>query len=81
MLVIQALFRNGQFIPENPVSLPENSKVSITIEEKEKEFDFEAYKKLWDEIIEEIENSDEVLPDNFPMRVKFRTPEELGLND
>jgi len=35
----------------------------------------QAYKKLWDEIIDEIENSDETL-EGEPERLRFRTPEE-----
>ena len=34
-----------------------------------------AYKKLWDEIIDEIENSNEVL-EGEPERLHFRTPEK-----
>jgi predicted DNA-binding antitoxin AbrB/MazE fold protein len=84
MLVIEALFRNGQFIPENPVSLPENSKVSLTIEEKETEygtpkgFNQRDNSEAWGEFERAIrEIRDEALPDDFPTRIKFRTPEEI----
>jgi hypothetical protein len=34
-----------------------------------------AYQKLWDEIIDEIETSDEAL-EGEPEQLRFRTPEE-----
>jgi hypothetical protein len=36
----------------------------------------QADKKLWDEIIEDIQNSDEIL-EGEPERVRFKTPEEI----
>jgi predicted DNA-binding antitoxin AbrB/MazE fold protein len=84
MLVIEALFRNGQFIPESPVSLPENSKVSLTIEEennengKPGEINQKENREAWWEFERAIrEIKDEALSGDFPTRVKFRTPEEI----
>jgi hypothetical protein len=84
MLVTEALFRNGQFIPENPISLPENSKVSLTIEEKRieyrtpLEFSQKENSEAWGEFERAIrEINDEALPDDFPTRVKFRMSEEI----
>jgi predicted DNA-binding antitoxin AbrB/MazE fold protein len=84
MLVIEALFRNGQFIPEKPISLPENSKVSLTIEEGKPEYrtvaeiSHKENREAWEEFEKAIrEIKDEVLPDDFPTRVKFRTLEEI----
>ena len=33
MLVITGIFENERFIPDRPVSLPQNKKVTITVEE------------------------------------------------
>jgi predicted DNA-binding antitoxin AbrB/MazE fold protein len=84
MLVTEALFRNGQFIPASPVSLPENSRVSLTIEEKEVEHRISLRlsqrenSEAWEEFEMAVrEIKDETLPDDFPTRVKFRTPEEI----
>jgi hypothetical protein len=35
--------------------------------------------KRWREIREEVENSDEELPDDFPLPLQFRSPEDLDL--
>jgi hypothetical protein len=87
MLIMGAMFRDGKFIPDNHVSLPENSKVSLTIEEREpqhktiKEIDQQANSKAWGEFLEELEKiNDEILPDDFPVRLKFRSPEALDLS-
>jgi hypothetical protein len=84
MLVTEALFRNGQFIPEGPISLPENSRVSLTIEEKKAEHrtllgpNQRENSEAWGEFERAIrEIKDEVLPDDFPTRIKFRTPKGI----
>ena len=77
LLAVEGYFKDGRFIPNTPVHIPEGKKTIVTVldeavnEEKERK----AYKKLWDEIIDEIENSDEAL-EGEPERLRFRSPEE-----
>jgi predicted DNA-binding antitoxin AbrB/MazE fold protein len=77
LLAIEGYFEEGRFIADTPVSIPEGKKTIVTVldEAVNKNKEQKAYKKLWDEIIDEIENSDEVL-EGEPERLHFRTPEE-----
>jgi len=77
LLSIEGYFEAGRFIADTPVSIPERKKTIVTIldEAVNKDSEQQTYKKLWDEIIDEIENSNEVL-EGEPERLRFRTPEE-----
>ena len=77
LLAIEGYFEAGRFIADTPVPIPEGKKTIVTIldEAVDKDKEQKAYKKLWDEIIHEIENSGEVL-EGEPERLRFRTPEE-----
>jgi hypothetical protein len=77
LLAIEGYFEAGRFIADTPVYIPEGKKTIVTIldEAVNKDQEQKAYKKLWDEIIDEIENSDEAL-EGEPERLRFRTPEE-----
>ena len=39
MLVVTGVFENERFIPDDPVSIPQNKRVIVTIEEKPAEID------------------------------------------
>ena len=49
--------------------------VTVLDENVDEDRERKAYQILWDEIIDEIENSDEVL-EGEPERLHFRSPEE-----
>jgi len=76
LLVLEGYFERGRFITDTPY-IPEGKKTIVTVldEAVDKDKEQKAYQKLWDEIIDEIENSDEVL-EGEPERLRFRTPEE-----
>lgn len=77
MLVLDTFFKDGAFVPDEPVAnIKEGQKVRITIEEETEflERQSRAFKKA-KKLIEE--SKDEILPDDFPARIKFRTPEEV----
>ena len=77
LLAVEGYFEDGRFISNTPVPIPEGKKTIVTVldEEVNKENEQRMYKKLWDEIIDEIENSDEAL-EGEPERLRFRTQEE-----
>ena len=77
LLSVEGYFEAGHFIADTPVYIPEGKKTIVTVldETVNKDKEQRAYKKLWDEIINDIENSDEVL-EGEPERLRFRTPEE-----
>jgi hypothetical protein len=77
LLTVEGYFEAGRFITDTPVHIPEGKKTIVTVldEEVNKDKERKAYKKLWDEIIDEIENSGEVL-EGEPERLRFRSPEE-----
>jgi hypothetical protein len=77
LLALEGYFEAGRFVAGTPIQIPEGRKTIVTVldEVVNKEAERKAYKKLWDEIINEIENSDEVL-EGEPERLCFRTPEE-----
>jgi hypothetical protein len=80
MLAFQGYFQSGRFVTDNPVQIPERKKTIVTVLDEGIDEDRErkAYQRLWDEIIDEIENSDETL-EGEPERLRFRNPEETEL--
>ena len=77
LLVLEGYFDEGRFITDTPY-IPEGKKAIVTVLDEivDKNKEQKSYQKLWDEIIEEIEASDEVL-EGEPERLCFRTPEEV----
>ena len=78
LLTFQGYFKEGHFVPDTPVQIPEGKKTIVTVldeaaDEKAEEM---RQSKLWDKIFEEIKNCDEELLGE-PERVRFRTPEEV----
>ena len=63
LLTFQGYFKAGQFIADTPSQIPEGRKTIVTVlDEKAEKISEEArQKKLWDEIFEDLQNSDEVL--------------------
>jgi hypothetical protein len=83
MLVIQGYFEAGRFIADSPVAIPENKKAIVTVLDEEirgEEQKRQERIKLWREIRAKVEQSDEVLPDDFPIPLKLKTPEDLALS-
>jgi len=76
LLVLEGYFEKGRFITDTPY-IPEGKKTIVTVldETVDRIKEKKSYQKLWDEIIDEIENSDEIL-EGEPERLCFRTPEE-----
>jgi hypothetical protein len=76
LLVVEGYFEEGRFITNTPY-IPEGKKTIVTIldETVDRNSEQKAYQKLWCEIINEIEVSDEVL-EGEPECLHFRTPEE-----
>ena len=76
LLVLEGYFEEGRFITDTPY-IPEGKKTIVTVldETVDRDKEQKAYQKLWDEIIDEIETSDEVL-EGEPEQLRFRTPEE-----
>jgi hypothetical protein len=77
MLALEGYFQSGRFITDTPVQIPERKKTIVTVldEDIDDTKERKAYQMLWDEIIDEIEGSDEVL-EGEPERLHFRSPEE-----
>jgi hypothetical protein len=83
MLVLNGFFdRQGRFVPDKPVPIPHDKKVTVTIEEGEAGPAF-IPSGAWDTFFRELEAVEgEDIPDNFVERFRmanFRTPEELAL--
>ena len=78
LLTIQGYFEAGHFIADTPVQIPEGRKTIVTVldEKVDKTQERANYIDYWDQIIEDIQNSDEVL-EGEPERIHFRTPEEI----
>jgi glycerol-3-phosphate cytidylyltransferase-like family protein len=76
MLVLEGYFDAGRFITDTP-NIPEGKRTIVTVldEAANKKKEQTAHQKLWNEIIDEIRNSDEVL-EGEPERLRFRTVEE-----
>jgi len=79
LLVLEGYFEEGRFITDTPY-IPEGKKTIVTVLDETVDMDKErkAYQKLWNEIINDIETSDEVL-EGEPERLCFRTIEETDL--
>jgi hypothetical protein len=79
LLSFQGYFKAGRFISDTPVHIPEGKKTIVTVldEQTEEDIDWEAHRKLWAEIIDEIQNSDEVLEGEPERLFRFKTPEEI----
>ena len=78
LLTFQGFFKEGHFVPDTPVQIPEGKKTIVTVldEAADESAEVERRIKLWDKIIEDIRNCDEVLVGE-PERIHFRTPEEV----
>ena len=74
MLVVTGVFENERFIPDKPVSIPQKTKVVVTIEE-EINTDTKSANK-WREIGEAILSCDEELPGS-PQPIQFRAIAEM----
>ena len=74
MLVVTGVFENERFIPDKPVSIPQKTKVVVTIEEEINIGTKPANK--WREIGEAVLNCDEALPGS-PQPIQFRTMAEM----
>jgi len=70
MLIVTGTFENERFIPDSPVSIPQNKKAVVIIEENPDVVTKPVSK--WREIGETILNCDEELPGS-PQPVQFRT--------
>jgi hypothetical protein len=77
MLALQGYFQAGRFVTDISIQIPERKKTVVTVLDEgiDEDQSLEAHKKLWDEIISMIQNSDEVL-EGEPERLHFRSPEE-----
>ena len=78
LLTFQGFFKEGNFVTDTPIQIPEGRKTIVTVlDEAADEYNEEARQsKLWDEIFEEIKNCNEVLLGE-PERIHLRTPEEV----
>jgi hypothetical protein len=78
LLTFQGYFEAGQFVADTPVQIPEGRKTIITVldEKVDKANERENYITYWNKIIEDIQNSNEVL-EGEPERIRFKTPEEI----
>jgi hypothetical protein len=78
LLTFQGYFEAGQFVADTPIRIPEGRKTIVTVldEKVEKANERENYIAYWNKIIEDIQNSDEVL-EGEPERIRFKTPEEI----
>jgi hypothetical protein len=83
MLVLNGFFdRQGRFVPDKPVSIPHDKKVTVTIEEEEVGL-ASIPSAAWDTFFRELDAIEgEDIPDDFVEQFRmsnFRTPEELAL--
>jgi len=76
LLTLEGYFEEGKFITDTPY-IPEGKKAIVTVldEAVDRDKEQKAYQTLWNEIIDEIETSNEVL-EGEPKRLRFRTSEE-----
>jgi predicted DNA-binding antitoxin AbrB/MazE fold protein len=79
MLVITGFFENGKFVPDNPVSLPEKTRVLIKVEETAEENERQVRIKKWNEIKKAILVCEEELTGEPIPLSNFRTPDEIDL--
>ncbi|MDR2095366.1 MAG: hypothetical protein LBP76_07585 [Treponema sp.] len=78
LLAVQGYFEAGRFITDAPIQIPEGRKTIITVldEKIDTEKEKEQYIAYWNNIIEDIKNSDELL-EGEPDRMRFKTPEGI----
>ncbi|MDR1302689.1 MAG: hypothetical protein LBK43_09520 [Treponema sp.] len=78
LLAVEGYFEAGRFITDTPVHIPEGRRTIVTVldEVVNKDKERENYVAYWNKIIEDIQNSDEVL-EGEPERIRFKTPEEI----
>jgi hypothetical protein len=78
MLVVTGIFKNERFIPDTPISIPQNKKVIVTIEEKsDNDIRTETVSaNKWREIGMAVLNCDEELTGS-PQSIQFRTIAEM----
>jgi hypothetical protein len=78
LLTFQGYFEAGQFVADTSIRIPEGRKTIVTVldEKIDKADERENYIAYWNKIIEDIQNSDEVL-EGEPERIHFKTPEEI----
>ena len=79
LLTFQGYFEAGRFIADAPIHIPEGRKTIITVLDEKVDRDTEQknYTAYWNNIIEDIKHSGEIL-EGEPERIHFRTPEETG---
>jgi len=72
LLVAEGYFEAGRFISNTPIQIPEKRKAIITVldEAVDGEEERENYTAYWNKIIEDIQNSNEVL-EGEPERIHF----------
>jgi predicted KAP-like P-loop ATPase len=72
LLTVRGYFEAGHFITDTPIQIPERRKTIVTVldETIDKENEQAKYIAYWNKIIEDIQNSDEVLEDE-PERIHF----------
>jgi len=70
MLTVQGYFDSGRFIADSPIQIPDMKKTIVMVldEAIDKESERGNYITYWNKIIEDIQNSDEVL-DGEPERI------------
>jgi hypothetical protein len=78
LLTFQGFFKEGHFVADPPIQIPEGRKTIVTVldEKVDERCEEVRQSKLWDEIFEEIRNCDKVLLGE-PIRIHLRTPEEI----
>jgi hypothetical protein len=78
LLAVEGYFEAGRFVTDTPVHIPEGKRAIVTVldEAVDKDKERKDYVAYWNKIIEDIQNSDEVL-EGEPERIRFKTPEEI----
>jgi hypothetical protein len=79
LLTFEGYFNEGRFITDT-LYIPEGKKTIVTVLDEavnmDKEKESENYKAYWNKIIEDIQNSNEVL-EGKPEHIHFKTPQEI----
>jgi predicted KAP-like P-loop ATPase len=78
LLTVQGYFEAGHFIADTPIQIPERRKTIVTVldEKIDKENEQAKYITYWNKIIEDIQNSEEVLEDE-PERIHLKPLDEI----